>query len=91
MLSVLVMVAVGEPDGDAALVASFQQGDPSAFDGLFARYRQPIFGYVYGIKQPRSFHLLQLLPSWSVGEVVINGDQRDAFLADPQARITARS
>lgn len=32
---------------DEALVAAFKDGDPRAFDALFARYGQPIFGYVY--------------------------------------------
>jgi len=32
---------------DADLVRAFQGGDVRAFDALFARYRQPIFGYVY--------------------------------------------
>jgi RNA polymerase sigma-70 factor (ECF subfamily) len=32
---------------DAALVAAFKGGDVRAFDTLFARYGQPIFGYVY--------------------------------------------
>ncbi len=32
---------------DEALVAAFKGGDVRAFDVLFARYRQPIFGYVY--------------------------------------------
>ena len=35
------------PDADAALVAAFKGGDVRAFDALFARYGQPIFGYVY--------------------------------------------
>ena len=32
---------------DEALVATFKGGDVRAFDALFARYGQPIFGYVY--------------------------------------------
>jgi RNA polymerase sigma-70 factor (ECF subfamily) len=32
---------------DADLVAAFKKGDVRAFDALFARYRQPIFGYIY--------------------------------------------
>ncbi len=32
---------------DAALVAAFKGGDVRAFDALFARYGQPIFGYIY--------------------------------------------
>jgi RNA polymerase sigma-70 factor (ECF subfamily) len=32
---------------DADLVAAFKGGDVRAFDVLFARYRQPIFGYIY--------------------------------------------
>lgn len=32
---------------DEALVAAFKRGDVRAFDALFARYGQPIFGYVY--------------------------------------------
>lgn len=32
---------------DEALVAAFKGGDVRAFDALFARYRQPIFGYVH--------------------------------------------
>ena len=32
---------------DAALVAAFKGGDVRAFDALFVRYGQPIFGYVY--------------------------------------------
>jgi RNA polymerase sigma-70 factor (ECF subfamily) len=35
------------PGTDEALVAAFKGGDVRAFDTLFARYRQPIFGYVY--------------------------------------------
>lgn len=35
------------PGADAALVAAFKAGDVRAFDALFARYGQPIFGYVY--------------------------------------------
>ncbi len=38
---------------DAALVAAFKGGDVRAFDALFARYGQPIFGYVYrGVGDP---------------------------------------
>ncbi len=32
---------------DETLVEAFRLGDVHAFDQLFARYRQPIFGYVY--------------------------------------------
>jgi RNA polymerase sigma factor (sigma-70 family) len=32
---------------DAAVVAAFKGGDVRAFDALFVRYGQPIFGYVY--------------------------------------------
>lgn len=32
---------------DAELVVAFKEGDVHAFDALFARYRQPIFGYIY--------------------------------------------
>jgi RNA polymerase sigma factor (sigma-70 family) len=32
---------------DEALVAAFKGGDVRTFDALFARYGQPIFGYVY--------------------------------------------
>jgi RNA polymerase sigma-70 factor (ECF subfamily) len=32
---------------DADLVSAFKKGDVSAFDALFARYRRPIFGYIY--------------------------------------------
>ena len=32
---------------DEALVAAFKGGDVRAFDALFARYGQPIFGYIY--------------------------------------------
>ena len=34
-------------DADEALVAAFKGGDVRAFDALFARYGQPIFGYAY--------------------------------------------
>jgi RNA polymerase sigma-70 factor (ECF subfamily) len=32
---------------DEAVVAAFKGGDVRTFDALFARYSQPIFGYVY--------------------------------------------
>jgi RNA polymerase sigma-70 factor (ECF subfamily) len=32
---------------DELLVAAFREGDVRTFDALFARYRQPIFGYIY--------------------------------------------
>ena len=32
---------------DAALVAAFKGGDVRAFDALYARYGQPLFGYIY--------------------------------------------
>ena len=32
---------------DADLVIAFKDGDMRAFDALFARYRQPIFAYIY--------------------------------------------
>ena len=32
---------------DAALVAAFKGSDVRTFDALFARYSQPIFGYIY--------------------------------------------
>jgi RNA polymerase sigma-70 factor (ECF subfamily) len=32
---------------DADLVLAFKEGDVRAFDALFARYRQPIFAYIY--------------------------------------------
>jgi RNA polymerase sigma-70 factor (ECF subfamily) len=32
---------------DEVLVTAFKDGDVRAFDALFARYRQPIFGYIY--------------------------------------------
>lgn len=32
---------------DEVLVAAFKNGDARTFDALFARYRQPIFGYIY--------------------------------------------
>jgi RNA polymerase sigma-70 factor (ECF subfamily) len=35
------------PGADEALVAAFKGGDVRAFDALFARYGQPIFGYIY--------------------------------------------
>jgi RNA polymerase sigma-70 factor (ECF subfamily) len=35
------------PGADEALVAAFTDGDVRAFDVLFARYGQPIFGYIY--------------------------------------------
>jgi len=35
------------PGADETLVAAFKAGDVRAFDALFARYRQPIFGYIY--------------------------------------------
>ena len=35
------------PGADEALVAAFKGGDVRAFDALFVRYGQPIFGYVY--------------------------------------------
>jgi RNA polymerase sigma-70 factor (ECF subfamily) len=34
-------------DADGELVAAFKSGDVRAFDVLFARYGQPIFGYIY--------------------------------------------
>jgi RNA polymerase sigma factor (sigma-70 family) len=38
--------AVGVRD-DEALMAAFQQGSPDAFDKLFERYKQPIFGFFW--------------------------------------------
>ncbi len=35
------------PGADEALVAAFKGGDVRTFDALFARYGQPIFGYIY--------------------------------------------
>lgn len=35
------------PSSDEELVAAFKAGDVQAFDALFTRYRQPIFGYLY--------------------------------------------
>lgn len=35
------------PSADAELVAAFKAGDVRAFDALFARYGQPVFGYIY--------------------------------------------
>jgi len=35
------------PPTDADLVIAFKEGDTQAFDTLFARYRQPIFAYIY--------------------------------------------
>jgi RNA polymerase sigma-70 factor (ECF subfamily) len=40
-------VPAGDPGADGALVAAFKRGDVRAFDALFTRYRQPIFGYIY--------------------------------------------
>jgi RNA polymerase sigma-70 factor (ECF subfamily) len=41
----------GQPAGpdrdDGTLVAAFKQGQVQAFDVLFARYRRPLFGYIY--------------------------------------------
>jgi RNA polymerase sigma factor (sigma-70 family) len=36
-----------DPPTDADLVVAFKEGDVRAFDLLFARYRRPIFGYIY--------------------------------------------
>ena len=54
MLWVALAVAPADPARDArtpgadeALVAAFKGGDVRAFDALFTRYGQPIFGYVY--------------------------------------------
>jgi RNA polymerase sigma factor (sigma-70 family) len=47
-------VAAGEGSGphetgrsDEALMAAFQQGSPDAFDPLFERYKQPMFGFFW--------------------------------------------
>ena len=36
----------GQPDEDARLMLAFQAGDRSAFDDLFARYTNPLIGFL---------------------------------------------
>ena len=58
-------------------------------------YRHTLFAVLWPVnlvsirlKQPQSFRLLGVLPTWKVGEVVINVDRRAEFLADLRARVT---
>jgi hypothetical protein len=41
------------------------------------------------LRRPQRFRLFQALPVWKVREVVINVDQREAFIADLRARVAA--
>ncbi|HVC81644.1 MAG TPA: hypothetical protein VNL35_14220 [Chloroflexota bacterium] len=41
------------------------------------------------LRRPQSFRLLHLVPGWKVREVVINVDQRDAFITDLRRRVAA--
>jgi hypothetical protein len=43
------------------------------------------------LRRPQRFRLFHLLPGWKVREVVINVDQRDAFIADLRSRVAAES
>jgi hypothetical protein len=41
------------------------------------------------LRRPQRFRLFHFLPGWKVREVVINVDQRDAFIADLRRRVAA--
>lgn len=42
------------------------------------------------LRQPQRFRLFHALPIWTVREVVINVDRREAFVADVRARVAAQ-
>ncbi len=41
------------------------------------------------LRRPQRFRLFHVLPVWKIGEVVLNVDRRDAFIADLRARVAA--
>ena len=62
-----------------------------------ALYRHTLFVALWPVnlvairlRRPQRFRLFHALPVWTVREVVINVDQREAFIADLRARVAAQ-
>jgi len=61
-----------------------------------ALYRHTLFVALWPVnlvaiqlRRPQRFRLFHALPVWTVREVVINVDRREAFIADLRARVAA--
>jgi hypothetical protein len=79
--------------GDIAAVYTTER-KPTHFP--LALYRHTLFVALWPanlvairLKRPQRFRLFHALPIWAVREVVINVDWREAFIADPRARVTS--